>query len=68
MDFVKGVGGVDAVIVPGHAGWVVLLYVGGQGAKDLVEGLCPIDVSSVPRWWVRRKYFAVGKGVADFSL
>ena len=49
LHFVEGVGGVDTILVPSHTRWIMLLYVGAKRPKDLVKGLGPFDVRSVPR-------------------
>ena len=36
------------LVVPGHAGRVVLFYVCDERFKDGVEGINPIDVSPIP--------------------
>lgn len=39
---------VDSVsVIPGHAGWVMLLYVSHEGLENVVERLHPLNMSTV---------------------
>ena len=62
----ESVGGVDTIFVPSYARGIMLLYVGGERPKDLVKGLGPFDVRSVPRSQIRGRFVGKGKVLRTF--
>ena len=48
LDLVQGFDWINAIVIPGHAGRVVLLNVHNKSFEDVVEGVYPFNVGMIP--------------------